>query len=97
MMIVLGQRGSKVVDIVNKYPVFAALCLASAIGVLLFGLAGVAKVIPLDPLVLANWVILIWNGVHLGVAFLVVGVLLQYSKEVLRVGRSLLKRRKTSL
>lgn len=83
--------------IVKRYPVFAALCLASAIGVLFFGLAGVAKMIPLDPLVLANWVILIWNGVHLGVAFLVVGVLLQYSKEVLRVGRGLLKKRKTSL
>ena len=53
-MIVLGQRGSRVVDMVKKYPVFAALCLASAIGVLLFGLAGVAKLIPLDPLVLAN-------------------------------------------
>ncbi len=93
----LDQRGRKIVVIVKRYPVFAALCVASAFGVLLFGLAGVSKIIPLDPLVPENWVILIWNGVHLGVAFLVIGVLLQYSKEVLRVGRCILKKRKPSL
>lgn len=96
-MAISGQKGRQNVIMVTRYPVFSALCGASALGVLLFGLAGVAKMIPLDPLVPENWVILIWNGVHLGVAFLVVGVLLQYSKEVFRLGRSLLKKRKPSL
>lgn len=78
--------------ITRKYPVFTALFAASVFGVLFFCLAGVTNLIPLDPAAPGSWVIFIWNGVHLGVALLVVGVLFQYSKEALRVGRGLLKK-----
>ncbi|QCF28083.1 hypothetical protein [Hydrocarboniclastica marina] len=67
----------------KNYPASWAVALAPAFGVVVFVAAALGGAIPANLAQPVTWVVIIWNGVHLGVAFLLTSVLFQYSKGIL--------------